>query len=75
MATYRTLEEALVGEGHLTRADLELVLAQRNGVRGGLGWHLVEGGRLTEEALAQTLADSITCRRWTWPPRRWRRES
>jgi type IV pilus assembly protein PilB len=54
MATYRTLEEALVGERHLTRAELELVLAQRNGVRGGLGWHLVETGRLTEEALAQT---------------------
>ena len=54
MATYRTLEEALVGEGHLTRAELEMVLAQRNGVRGGLGWHLVEAGRLTEEALAQT---------------------
>ena len=54
MATYRTLEEALVGEGHLTSAELELVLAQRNGVRGGLGWHLVEAGRLTEEALAQT---------------------
>jgi type IV pilus assembly protein PilB len=53
MTTYRTLEEALVGEGHLTRAELEQALAQRNGVRGGLGWSLVEAGRLTEEALAQ----------------------
>ncbi len=56
MATYRTLEEALVGEGHLSRAELEQTLTQRNGIRGGLGWYLVESGRLTEEALLQTLS-------------------
>jgi len=56
MTTYRTLDEALVGEGHITRVELEQILAQRNGIRGGLGWHLVEAGRLTEEALAQTFS-------------------
>jgi type IV pilus assembly protein PilB len=55
MAPYRTLEEALVGEGHLSRPDLDRVLAERNGVRGGLGWRLVETGLLSEEALAQAL--------------------
>jgi len=56
MAHYRTLEEALIGEGHLTRAQLDQVLRQRNGLRGGLGWHLVEVGLLTEELLTQTFS-------------------
>jgi type IV pilus assembly protein PilB len=56
MAYYRTLEEALVGEGHLSREELDRVLRQRNGVRGGLGWHLVEVGLLTEERLAEAFS-------------------
>jgi type IV pilus assembly protein PilB len=56
MAQYRTLEEALVGEGHLTRPQMDQALRQRNGLRGGLGWHLVETGLLTEEALAKTFS-------------------
>jgi type IV pilus assembly protein PilB len=53
VAHYRTLEEVLVGEGHLSRPELDRVLAQRNGVRGGLGWYLVEAGLISEEALVQ----------------------
>ncbi len=53
MAPYRTLEEVLAGEGHLSRHELEQVVTQRNGVRGGLGWYLVEHGLLTEDALAR----------------------
>ena len=56
MSRYRTLEDALVGEGHISRQELDRVLAQRNGVRGGLGWSLVEAGRLSEEALAHCLS-------------------
>jgi len=56
MPRYRTLEEVLVGEGHLSRPDLDRVLAARNGSRSGLGWHLVEAGQLSEEALAQCLS-------------------
>jgi type IV pilus assembly protein PilB len=56
LTRYRTLEEALIGEGHLTRADLDHALAERNGVRGGLGWHLVDAGYVSEEALAQCLS-------------------
>ena len=56
MAHYRTLEEALIGEGHVTRAQLEQVMRQRNGLRGGLGWHLVDVGLLTEDRLAQTFS-------------------
>ena len=56
MAQYRTLEEALVGEGHVTRPQMDQALRQRNGLRGGLGWHLVETGLLTEEALAKTFS-------------------
>jgi len=55
MVTYRTLEEALVGEGHLSRPDLDRVLAQQNGMRGGLAWRLVEAGLVSEEALAGAL--------------------
>jgi type IV pilus assembly protein PilB len=53
MSRYRTLEDALVGEGHVSRQELDRVLAQRNDVRGGLGWHLVEAGLVSEEKLAQ----------------------
>ncbi len=56
MIQYRTLEDALVGEGHISRQELDQVLAQRNGVRGGVGWHLVEAGLLSEEKLAQCLS-------------------
>ena len=56
MPTYRTLEEALIGEGHLTRSQLDQVVRQRNGLRGGFGWHLVDAGLLTEEALARTFS-------------------
>jgi len=56
MTRYRTLEEALVGEGHISRPELDRVLAQRNGVRGGLGWHLVDASLLSEEALAHCLS-------------------
>ena len=48
MTRYRTLEEVLVGEGHITRPDLDRALAQRNGLRGGLGWHLVDTGLLSD---------------------------
>ncbi len=54
MTRYRTLEEALVGEGHVSRPELERIAAQRNGIRGGLGWDLVEASLLSEETLAQT---------------------
>jgi len=53
MTRYRTLEDALIGEGHVSRQELDRVLAQRNDVRGGLGWHLVEAGLVSEEKLAQ----------------------
>jgi len=53
---YRTLEEALVGEGHLSRQQLDEAVAQRDGVRGGLGWYLVDRGLLREEALAQAFS-------------------
>ena len=56
MTRYRTLEDVLVGEGFLPRPDLDRALTQRNGMRGGLGWHLVEAGLLSEEALAQAFA-------------------
>ncbi len=56
MAQYRTLEDALIGEGHLTRSQLDQVLRQRNGLRGGLAWHLVELGLLTEERLVETFS-------------------
>ncbi len=56
MPIYRTLEEALIGEGHLTRLQLDQVARQRNGMRGGFGWHLVDAGLLTEEALAKTFS-------------------
>ncbi|HSB77783.1 MAG TPA: GspE/PulE family protein [Candidatus Methylomirabilis sp.] len=56
MTRYRTLEDALVGEGLLPRPELEDILSQRDGMRGSLGWHLVDTGRLTEDALAQALA-------------------
>ena len=56
MAHYRTLEEALIGEGHLTRSQLDQILRQRNGLRGGLAWHLVELGLLTEERLVETFS-------------------
>jgi len=56
MTQYRTLEEALIGEGHFTRSQLDQVLRQRNGLRGGLAWHLVELGLLTEERLAETFS-------------------
>ncbi|MBI4840752.1 MAG: Flp pilus assembly complex ATPase component TadA, partial [candidate division NC10 bacterium] len=53
---YRTLEDVLVGEGHLSRSALDRALAQQNGVRGGLGWHLVDGGLLSEDALVRALS-------------------
>jgi type IV pilus assembly protein PilB len=56
MPSYRTLDDALIGEGHLTRAQVDQVLRQRNGLRGGLGWHLVELGLLTEERLVKTFS-------------------
>ncbi len=55
MRSYRTLEELLLEEGLLSRAELDAALAQRNGVRGGLGWHLVDIGLLDETALVGTL--------------------
>ncbi len=56
MTRYRTLEDALLGEGHISRPELDRTLAQRDGVRGGLGWHLVDAGLLSEEKLAQCLS-------------------
>jgi type IV pilus assembly protein PilB len=56
MTQYRTLEEALVGEGHVTRPQMDQALRERNGLRGGLGWHLVETGLLTEDALAKAFS-------------------
>jgi type IV pilus assembly protein PilB len=56
MTRYRTLEEALVGEGLLSRPDLEGIRAERDGTRDPVGWHLVDAGRLTEEALTTALA-------------------
>jgi type IV pilus assembly protein PilB len=53
---YRTLEEVLVGEGHLSRPALDRVRTQMDGAPGGLGWRLVEAGVLSEEALAKALA-------------------
>jgi type IV pilus assembly protein PilB len=53
MTRYRTLEDVLVGEGYLSRSELDRVLIRRNGVQGGLGWHLVESGLISEERLAQ----------------------
>jgi type IV pilus assembly protein PilB len=55
MPQYRTLDETLVGEGLLGKAELEQALVHRNGLRGGLGWWLVDAGLLSEEALAQAL--------------------
>ncbi len=56
MTHYRTLEEVLVGEGHLSRPELDRVLAEQDGMRSGLGWRLVEAGVVSEEALAQAFA-------------------
>jgi type IV pilus assembly protein PilB len=56
MTRYRTLEDALVGEAKISRPDLDRALAQRNGLRGGLGWYLVDAGLLSEEALLQCLS-------------------
>jgi type II secretory ATPase GspE/PulE/Tfp pilus assembly ATPase PilB-like protein len=56
MAQYRTLEETLIGEGHLTRATLDRALLERNGLRGNLGWHLVDAGLLPEDTLAGAFA-------------------
>ncbi len=56
MTRYRTLEDTLVGEGLITRAELDGALAERNGLRSGLGWHLVDAGLLSEEALAHCLS-------------------
>ncbi|MFI5340462.1 MAG: hypothetical protein ACHQ7N_11565 [Candidatus Methylomirabilales bacterium] len=56
MTRYRTLEDALIGEGHISRPELDRTLAQRNGLRGGLGWHLVDEGLVSEEKLAQCLS-------------------
>jgi len=56
MARYRTLEEVLVGEGHIARPDLERALAQLNGTRTGLGLRLVDAGCISEEVLTQALA-------------------
>ncbi len=56
MTRYRTLEEVLVGEGHLSRPELDRAVMEQNGMRGGLGWRLVEAGLLSEEALAQAFA-------------------
>jgi type IV pilus assembly protein PilB len=53
MPAYRTLEDALVGEGLLTRPELEHALAQRNGMRGGLSWWLVDAGRISEADLVK----------------------
>jgi type IV pilus assembly protein PilB len=56
MPRYRTLDEALVGEGLLGKAELEQVLVHRNGLRGGLGWWLVDAGLLSEEALVRAFS-------------------
>ena len=56
MIRYRTLEEVLVGEGHLGRPEFDRAVMEQNGMRGGLGWRLVEAGLLSEEALAQAFA-------------------
>ena len=56
MTRYRTLEETLVGERLITRPELDGALAERNGLRGGLGWYLVDAGLLSEEALARCLS-------------------
>ena len=56
MPAYRTVEDALVGEGLLTHPDLEQILAQRNGVRGGLSWWLVDAGRISEADLVKAFA-------------------
>jgi type IV pilus assembly protein PilB len=56
MIRYRTLEEVLVGEGHLSRPEFDRAVMEQNGMRGGLGWRLVEAGLLSEEALAQAFA-------------------
>ncbi|HSB67915.1 MAG TPA: GspE/PulE family protein [Candidatus Methylomirabilis sp.] len=56
MTRYRTLEEALVGEGLLSRPDLDEILTKSDGVRGGLGWSLVDAGRLPEASLTAALA-------------------
>jgi len=53
MTRYRTLEDTLVGEGCITRPELDGALAERNGLRSGLGWYLVDAGLLSEDALAQ----------------------
>ena len=56
MTRYRTLEEALVGEGLLSRPELDEILAKGDGLRGGLGWSLVDAGRLPEASLTAALA-------------------
>ncbi len=56
MTRYRTLEELLIGEGHLSRPDLDRVRTQSDGAPGGLGWRLVEAGVLSEEVLTKALA-------------------
>jgi len=55
MVRYRTLEELLVGEGHVARPDLERALTQLNGTRAGLGFRLVDAGCISEEVLTQAL--------------------
>ncbi len=56
MTRYRTLEDVLIGEGYLSRPDLDRVRTQSDGMPGGLGWRVVEAGTLSEEALAKALA-------------------
>ena len=56
MTRYRNLEEALVGEGCCTKEQIVQAQTQRNGMRGGLAWSLVDAGLLTEEALLGVLS-------------------
>ncbi len=56
MPVYRTLEDALVGEGLLSRTELEHAIAQRNGMRGGLSWWLVDAGRISEADLVKAFS-------------------
>ena len=48
MPRYRTLDEALVGEGLLGKAELEQVLVHRNGLRGGLGYRDAHAAELKD---------------------------
>ncbi len=56
MTRYRSLEDALVGEAMLTRAELAQALAERDGVHGGLAWHLLDRGLVDEESLLRLLS-------------------